>query len=418
MKVIKHLKIEQMNNKNIKKTISNLALSTSCHGIPNFYKTERILLKIIWLLFIIISFIACVLMVTKSVNDYFQYEVTTKIETIQTNSMTLPEISICIKKGQQKNESIHIYNCKFGLNNNCVTSYTSGDYLEYTCITLNTGLNSSLHPIELIKSDIGGVRNGIEIKMFIPGNDYVNVIITDNKFKPGFNQMDNLAIKKKTKTFLSLKKIVEKKIAEPYSQCRIISDLAIYKEIVNSNKNYTREYCITLCICKIWAEMCFCYCPSFNDNNHYNQSCYSTNSRECRNNGLKSREKDKAFCENLCPSECETTKFELSTQSFAYDEGELIEEQKNFNASSYTNQYTNDSSNILTLQLYFAYLEYTQISQIIKTTVPDLVSIIGGTLGLFLGLSLLSFVEILDFLLEAMYILIDRFKIKQKVTNN
>ena len=355
-------------------------------------------------------------MVTKSMHDYFQYEVTTKIETIQTDLMTLPEISLCTKI-----ESIQIYYCKFGSNKNCINSYTKSDYLEYSCITLNTGLNSSGHPVELIKSDIGGLYNGLEIKLFIPGNDYVNLIITDNNFKPGFNQMDNLAIKKKTKSFLSLKKTVEKKIPKPYSQCKDETNSAIYKEILNLNTKYTREYCITLCICKKWADNCSCYCPSFNENNNYNQSCYSNNSKECiyKTFSLETREREKAFCEDSCLSQCETTKFELSTQSFAYDEGELIQEQKIFNSSPFKTQYVNnDSSSLLTLQLYFPYLEYTQISHIIKTTVPDLVSIIGGTLGLFLGLSLLSFIEMLDFLLEALHILIDRFKTKQKIRNN
>ncbi len=45
-------------------------------------------------------------------------------------------------------------------------------------------------------------------------------------------------------------------------------------------------------------------------------------------------------------------------------------------------------------------LKYTEISEIPKTSPVDLLSSIGGSLGLFLGLSFLSFIQVLEIVVE------------------
>lgn len=50
--------------------------------------------------------------------------------------------------------------------------------------------------------------------------------------------------------------------------------------------------------------------------------------------------------------------------------------------------------------VYYKDLGYQQYDEVEKTTLPDLVANIGGLLGLFLGMSFLSFVELFDILLQ------------------
>ena len=61
-------------------------------------------------------------------------------------------------------------------------------------------------------------------------------------------------------------------------------------------------------------------------------------------------------------------------------------------------------NNTLKLFVYYKNLKYSEIKQIPKTQFSDLVSQIGGTLGLFIGFKLLSCIEILQFLLEIVFI--------------
>ena len=57
------------------------------------------------------------------------------------------------------------------------------------------------------------------------------------------------------------------------------------------------------------------------------------------------------------------------------------------------------------VQIWVGYRElgYDNYVEIAKTEVIDLVSNIGGTLGLFLGMSFLSVAEILDILLQVLF---------------
>lgn len=95
-------------------------------------------------------------------------------------------------------------------------------------------------------------------------------------------------------------------------------------------------------------------------------------------------------CKDECPITCETKYFTMIT-------------------NHHYNQYNSDTFKLF---LYFKTLKYTSITQIPKYTFTDLVSSIGGTLGLFVGLRLLSFVDILQFLLEMLFLVVKKFKIR------
>lgn len=55
----------------------------------------------------------------------------------------------------------------------------------------------------------------------------------------------------------------------------------------------------------------------------------------------------------------------------------------------------------------FADFRYEEITQIPKMNVYDLVGSVGGTLGVFIGFQILSLLEILEFLLHVLIILLN-----------
>lgn len=61
---------------------------------------------------------------------------------------------------------------------------------------------------------------------------------------------------------------------------------------------------------------------------------------------------------------------------------------------------------LLQLNVYYGELSYEVYSESEKTSLVDLVSGIGGTLGLFLGMSFLSFVEFIDLIVQIILVLI------------
>ena len=62
----------------------------------------------------------------------------------------------------------------------------------------------------------------------------------------------------------------------------------------------------------------------------------------------------------------------------------------------------------LSLNIYFSSMKYTEIRQTPKMNIIDLKSNLGGALGIFLGFSVFSLIEILEVIVKVIGILLRR----------
>jgi hypothetical protein len=133
------------------------------------------------------------------------------------------------------------------------------------------------------------------------------------------------------------------------------------------------------------------------------------------------------YCGNLCPKECDSTEYSITTSSSDFPSDEYVKRLLNY--TFIKRKYTENSSielksNLLSFSIYYSDLKYTEISQSPKYTLSDLISGIGGNLGkrillkffyfqqdglisklilfkgLFVGASLMSLLEIIDFFMK------------------
>lgn len=115
-------------------------------------------------------------------------------------------------------------------------------------------------------------------------------------------------------------------------------------------------------------------------------------------------------CADKCPLECDAITYNLFTSSSLYP-------ARVYSDSLMQNvwireKYANDMSKLtfddlkqrmVQISVFYGDLGYDNFDESIKTEVIDLISNIGGTMGLFLGISFLSFVEILDIFLQILF---------------
>lgn len=113
------------------------------------------------------------------------------------------------------------------------------------------------------------------------------------------------------------------------------------------------------------------------------------------------------LCQSRCPLECESIKYNMYSSESDYPskayasllmQNPLIRSKYASNPSDLT--YDSLKRNLVQISVYYGDLGYQKFEELEKTRVGDLISRIGGTLGLFLGMSFLSFVEIIDILLQ------------------
>ena len=123
-------------------------------------------------------------------------------------------------------------------------------------------------------------------------------------------------------------------------------------------------------------------------------------------------------CLEDCPLECDsyTYKATLSTTEFpSLSYAELLAAKKNVSVelNQEANNIVGDEKNLwrngfVSLNVFYKSQVITVITERPQTSVDEFISELGGTLGLFLGISFLSFVEFIEIGVELIMLKIER----------
>ena len=187
----------------------------------------------------------------------------------------------------------------------------------------------------------------------------------------------------------------------------------IYRLVLQQGFDYTQIECIYQCFQKFVFEECNCSLSYFpNLSNHRICLVNDIKDLECifkllpvifTTNFIMSN------CFPLCPLECKSRKY---MTSITYTEYPIRSFEKDYMAYPnvrriYSNKTFSTSlgSNLVSLLIYYDSLSYTSITESPNLDFVTLLSNIGGIAGLFLGISLLSIVEIIETILEMVYYL-------------
>ena len=118
-----------------------------------------------------------------------------------------------------------------------------------------------------------------------------------------------------------------------------------------------------------------------------------------------------------CPLECESELYSLTSSALDYPT--QIYAQMLANQSVITKRFSNKAptykqlkQSILSVNINYNQLGYTQIKEIQKMNIIELVTNFGGAMGLFLGLSFLSFFELVEIFVEVVYHIIEKYIFK------
>jgi hypothetical protein len=206
-------------------------------------------------------------------------------------------------------------------------------------------------------------------------------------------------------TNIAIQRTFVSKQADPYSDCKYLSnfDSVLYKNFKDSGESYRQIDCFDLCLQKKIIETCSCYDLRYPQLFNYQVSCSSVEKYDCSNsvtNIFRQNQIDDECLAN-CALECDTVNYDFTLSSSSYPSRQAF----NLFSSQLNNvSYETIKSRTLELNIYYAELSYTKISESPQTSIIDLFSNIGGTMGLYVGVSFLSFIEIVEALLEIIFI--------------
>ena len=205
----------------------------------------------------------------------------------------------------------------------------------------------------------------------------------------------------------------------PYNDCiDVLTDknfernkiFTILKNKMNKT-NYNQAYCLKVCTQLYILENCGCFDFSL-PKIFYSEAtgCYTDLQFSCIDSKKTTLFNDfKNICNINCPIECEqqtfSTEISLSDYPSVWYANTLINSSLFLNSTVYQWNPANSEWNydllkksLLKINVYYKDLAYTKIIETPALTIDSIIAFIGGNLGLFLGMSLLTLIEAIDFL--------------------
>lgn len=371
--------------------------SISIPGVSHIFSNEIHLFKALWAILILSSFSFGLWNISETVNDYRKFDVITNVARVTPNKFTFPAITICNKnwytRDHYKNgsliDSIFLYDLnKISFKNFIKSNYikpiefplqsldNNSDFFRIRldtyseCFRINGATNRSVQ--FLTASNTGDqllvtianhyIDRIAEHEYFIYSLKFkfFSVFISDNQMN-SFYQVPSLTLDFGYRHTIEIEMpSIEAKLGEPYNQCRETGPERVYHQ-----KN-----CIEACIYKGIKYKYNCTYAGL----------FAVGTLEkCQLGGLQSE--FLSSCVKECPADCYSRQFRSHIVSTKLDNADYTD-------------------------FRFAVPDFSslKIDQIPKMNEFAFLSNIGGSLGLFMGISFLSFVEIFEFIVDVFLI--------------
>lgn len=192
---------------------------------------------------------------------------------------------------------------------------------------------------------------------------------------------------------------------KPYSKCvrKESINTILSREIERLNMSYSRTNCLILCQQKQKIDQLGCYDMRFPR---------LFDAPPCRNQTMFSNLRSVTFlnslCNDLCPQECDMTHFDVSVSYLDFPTyltykdilATYLEQlAKLFKTENIT--YEMFAKSFVGVNIYFNEFKVTEMEETAAMSFVELVSNIGGTIGLFISFSLLGFVEFIELVIES-----------------
>ncbi|XP_078379993.1 epithelial sodium channel subunit alpha-like [Oculina patagonica] len=287
------------------------------------------------------------------------------------------------------------------------------DFRFGNCFTFNGGINDYGESQKVLQSFNTGPAGGLKLKLFIEQSQYIaelshtagaRVVIHDQGQMP-FPDNEGHDVLPSRSTSIAIRKTVVERV-DPFGNGSCISeddfkDKNIYAKKFNTS--YSRQACLNSCLANKQILECGCAEAQFPADA---EICDITNSStaKCLDSLLRDLLSGELNCEANCPTPCSEVLFRTSLSmgewpSFGYEE---ILEQRVQDREVYTSEgdfgyYL--SENFLQVRIFFEQLNFERVVESVSYQRVNLVADIGGQLGLWIGISVLTCCELFELIL-------------------
>ena len=225
---------------------------------------------------------------------------------------------------------------------------------------------------------------------FYTGETYgigLKITIHEPLNTPRINEQ-SIAIQPGVEAYVSIEKHIVKTLPKPYSDVNCVAKDDIvgykYKSDYDLPNTYTFERCMLDCLLYHGIQQCKCRFQKYGSD-----TCTLADYYFC----IRPRERE-YYHKCDCKKPCEQTTYSTQLTTLQLPTPLLLEHFINQNFT-----YTTEEEirrNVIALNVFYPSLHYTVTEQVEAFTFDELISNLGGQLGLFLGASLMTMVELAE----------------------
>jgi hypothetical protein len=421
--------------------------SSSLPAFQKIIKNENLLVRSLWMFCFLLLTCLSFWLVSISISSYFEHEVITNIVIIHEETPQFPMISLCIDSTNISSSSSSFNSSLIPYLNNVLKScefdskkcnykdfekktfyYPAYDTINNfdhseACLVFNSGRNFENEKISIknissistklnlelyikeFKTDQIGKKIPYKLKIYIQNYSDVFNAYQLREIEQGLNIPDGI-------NNIQIDREIDQKLPEPYNACikqdtkEFISNYFEY--FIRNSKTYKQKDCVDFCLNEYIGQKCGCEVniDSFDKcvivkNDSLKSSCFLLFNEYFLNKNIY---EIPGNCFKDCPLECDSIHYRIQHNSFKVSDKFLN------TSTNYSHEMKDD---LVFISISYAKKSYDLIKQIPKMKAFDLVSSVGGTLSLFIGVSFLTFVEIIEILFEIAIIYLNKFKNKK-----
>ena len=343
------------------------------------------------------------------------------------NELSNPNLSFKTKQKYGYKIGETLIGCQFN-NENCKLT-TKKDFIWYfsyrygNCFTFNSGFTfNSDEPNEKspkVKVPIKSTKkpgphfglnleiySGISRDSVFSAKKYGSILFIHNQTsKP--ETSSGILLRPGSHSSVTVQKSFNSLTPSPYSECQKLDtydfDRSLYDKLNEASISYNQQDCLDLCMQQEIIRKCGCYYLEFLQLNN-SRPCLSTNEIECANAKYETftEENTVKLCKHQCPLNCDSLKYILKVSRADFPSkgygvflknNKVVSDHYDFDFPLTDHELKTDVSSV---SIYFNDFSFFETTHSRKMTEVDIFATIACTLGLTIGLSLTSVVQVFD----------------------
>ncbi|XP_070542967.1 amiloride-sensitive sodium channel subunit gamma-like [Ptychodera flava] len=280
------------------------------------------------------------------------------------------------------------------------------------CYSFNTGTNGA----DIVHTSKPGPSTGLRLTLYIEQDEYLNgitenagaVVLVHPPDTVPFPEEQGLELPPGFSASLGIRLSVIDRIGGKYSDCIKAGEMPLLYE----GYNYSVEACAKSCYQNKLIDECKCYDVTLPNNKSFPACIDGTKEAQRCMSGMNHRQKmDALDCRLNCHQPCSGRSFKETVSmsqwpSNAYDDtlyARLTQKSQKIKEQLISAEVSR--RNLIKLKVYYSELNFESITERQAFGLVDLLSNLGGLMGLYIGASVMSLFEVLEFVGKVCYLL-------------